>query len=171
MSASLRTLCKHLRFYICGGVFLSIGGVCWANQVVVYPAPAGLQNDPEYKVEVNGKEVFVYGSPIAGLASFNFEGPVQVLITPRRDPKWVDVRPLHRKIPHTEKNGQIRLTLDKPGNFSIELNKHPKRHPLFLFANPLEKNAPRLHRRRRGCGRRNHWQGGLKREAAWPRHS
>jgi len=123
-------------------VFLSFGGVCWANKVVVYPPPAGLQNDPEYKVEVNGKDVFVYGSPIAGLASFEFEGPVEVVITPRRDPKWVDVRPLHRKIAHTEINGQIRLILDKPGNFSIELNKQPKRHPLFLFANPIEKDAP-----------------------------
>lgn len=111
-------------------------------EVRTYPAPAGLVNDADYSVQVNGKDVFVFNSPIAGLASFEFEGPVEVVVTSRRDPKWVNIRPLSRRVIPVIKDNKISFKLTKPGNFSLELNGYPKRHPLFLFANPLEKNAP-----------------------------
>lgn len=113
-----------------------------AAEVRTYPAPAGLENDPDYSVQVNGKDVFVYKSPVAGIASFEFEGTAEVVITSRRDPKWVDVRPLSGHVLPVTNGNKISFKLSKAGNFSVELNGQPKRHPLFLFANPIEKNAP-----------------------------
>ena len=142
----MQAYCKS-RSAILASMALAAIGLChtdvsWGAQVVAYPFPEGLVNDPDYRVQVNGKEVFVYNGPVAGLASFDFDGAVDVVITSRRDPKWVDVRPLSRKVAHTKKDNEIRFSLTKPGNFSIELNGQPKRHPLFLFANPIEKDTP-----------------------------
>lgn len=113
------------------------------GRATIYPAPAGVAADPEYRVFVDGKPVFVYANPSAAIASFDFDGTVDVRIEPHRDPKWVDVRPLSRGVRATIEDGAIRFALSKPGNFSVELNADPNRHPLFLFANPMEKNPPK----------------------------
>lgn len=109
----------------------------------VYPAPAGLAPSPEFRVFVDGREVFVHDNPAAALAAFDMgDGPVSVEIRPRRDAKWVDVRPLSRGVRARVEDGNVvRLTLDRPGNFSVEINRDLRR-PLFLFANPPEENRP-----------------------------
>ena len=114
-----------------------------AATVVTYPVPqdANLAND--YKVQVNGRDVFVFNNPVAAIAAFDFEGEVEVAITPACDVKWADIRPKSTHIRHTTKDNTIRFKLTEPCNLSIELNGEILRHPLFLFANPLEKNPPK----------------------------
>lgn len=114
-----------------------------AGQVITYEYPEDVVADPEWKVLVNDQEVFVWNNPVAGLAAFEFSGTVEVEIIPKRDVQWVDVRPRSRGIEAKISNGRVRFSLTKPGNFSVELNGDFRRHPLFLFANPVEANLPK----------------------------
>jgi hypothetical protein len=110
--------------------------------VRAYPAPEGVAPDDEYEVTVDGQPVFVYKNPVAALASFDMEGPVEVVIRPRRDPQWVDVRPSSAKIRARIEEGLIKFKLDRPRKLSVELNQEPDRHPLFVFANEVGPGPP-----------------------------
>ena len=113
-----------------------------AAQEIIYPVPAGLKPSTDYTVFVNGKEVFVYASPIpAAYCSFEMIGPVTVIIKANRDIKWVDVRPLSSGITPQFKDSTINIRISKPQQLSIELNGSIKM-PLFIFANAPEKNKP-----------------------------
>lgn len=112
-----------------------------AAEVVTYPAPPGAAASPDYSVKVNGQEVFTYQVPVASIAYFSTDGPVEIEITPRVDVKWVDVRPKRLAIVPTLANNVIRFTLEQPANISVELNGRIEQ-PLFIFANPLETNRP-----------------------------
>jgi hypothetical protein len=117
-------------------------GLFTKAQVTLYPAPAGLAPSAEYTVTVNGREAFVYGSPVpAAYCSFDMQGPVDVVIKAARDIKWVDVRPATAGIKPTFKDSTIKLRLTKPVQLSIELNGSLKT-PLFLFANAPEASKP-----------------------------
>lgn len=111
-------------------------------QVTIYPSPAGLAPSPDYQVTINGREAFVYASPVpAAYCSFELDTPVIVTIKANRDVKWVDVRPLSAGIKASFRDSTITIQLVKPVELSIELNG--SRHmPLFLFANAPEHNRP-----------------------------
>jgi len=108
---------------------------------VVYPAPEGATQATDFQVRVDGKKLFVHDSKVAGLAIFSFAGKVNVAVTPQRTFTRVDIRPKHRGVAFTVENRTIRFELDRPCQLSIELDGDIKR-PLFLFANPPEKNVP-----------------------------
>ncbi|MEN6574935.1 MAG: glycosyl hydrolase family 28 protein [Phycisphaerales bacterium] len=110
--------------------------------VEIYPGPEGVKPATNYRVQVDGQEVFVHDSPVGVIASFSFWGTVEVAITPKQDVKAVDVRPRSWGIQPTRTDNVIRFSLSQPGNFSIEIN-HDLKRPLFLFANPPERNPPR----------------------------
>lgn len=114
----------------------------FAQSVVVYPFPKDVKPAADYSVFVNGKEAFVYASPIpASYCAFDIGGPVDIVIKVQRDIKWVDVRPLSAGVKAVFKDSTITIHLDKPQKLSIELNGSIKA-PLFLFANAREKNKP-----------------------------
>ncbi|HVG16829.1 MAG TPA: glycosyl hydrolase family 28 protein, partial [Chitinophagaceae bacterium] len=111
-------------------------------QLTAYAAPAGLQPSGDYEVTVNGKNVFVYHSPVpAAYCAFDFIGNADIIIKANRDIKWVDVRPLSANIRVSFKDSVIRLRLAKPQQLSIEVNGSIKM-PLFLFANAPELSRP-----------------------------
>jgi hypothetical protein len=112
-----------------------------ATNLLIYPAPESLSPAPEFKLEVNGQEVFVYNSRTAAIAYFSFEGKVDVKVTFLSPVYDFDIRPKSRNINGEFKRNQIQFSLDKPENLSIEINKNIKR-PLFIFANPLETDIP-----------------------------
>ncbi len=145
-AGSTVTVCRAMRASFALAVWgvLALGSAdSAAAQTVTYAFPADVPSDPEFEVRVDGKPVHVWNGPVAGLASFEFEGAVDVEIKPKRDVRWVDVRPLNRGVKARIDKGRVLFRLTKPGNFSVEFNGEPKRHPLFLFANPLEKDAPK----------------------------
>jgi len=109
--------------------------------LTIYPAPDGASPAPEFRVTADTQDVFVYDSGAGGFATFSSDAPVTVAVTRDTPFRRVDIRPLSRGIiPHI--NGQtVTFTLDKPGNFSIEFDGDIER-PLFLFANPMEIDAP-----------------------------
>jgi hypothetical protein len=70
----------------------SIVSIAQANN---YPTPAGVKPSADYKVFVNGKEAFVYASPVpAAYCCFEINGKTDIEIKASRDIKWVDIRPL-----------------------------------------------------------------------------
>ncbi len=133
---------KAMKRYIQTVFLLVIVTITSYSQENIYPSPGGLTPSTDYRVWVNGKEVFVYASPVpAAYCSFDISGPVTITIKTSRDVKWVDVRPLSQKIKPTFKDSTISISISKPLQLSVELNGSIKT-PLFLFANSPEKNKP-----------------------------
>ncbi len=113
----------------------------YASSLVTYIAPEHAEAAPEFELEINGQPVFVYNTRCAAFAYFSFEGKVDVKVTFLSPVFNFDIRPKSRKIVAEQYRNQIRFSLDKPENLSVEINKNIKR-PLFIFANPLETNVP-----------------------------
>jgi hypothetical protein len=114
----------------------------YATNLVTYDVPKkGVESAPEFELEVNGQKIFVYNTRSAAFACFSFEGKVDVKVTFLAPVYNFDIRPKSRNIVAETYRNEIRFSLDKPENLSIEINKNLKR-PLFIFANPLEKNIP-----------------------------
>jgi hypothetical protein len=111
------------------------------RQAVLYPAPPGIRPSDDFRVQVDGRDCFVYTSDTASICIFSFKDKADISIFPSHDVKWVDIRPLSAKIPHTVENKVIRFTLDRPRNLSVELNNEIT-NPLYLFANPPESEVP-----------------------------
>lgn len=112
-----------------------------AGEIVVYPAPTGADLADDFTVKAGTQEVAVYDSEVGALAYFSFGGKVTVTVVPKRQFEQVDIRPTSRKIAHTVQNGTIQFVLDRPGNFSIELDGDIER-PLLIFASPFEGKRP-----------------------------
>lgn len=112
-----------------------------ATNLVTYAAPPQSEAAPEFELEVNGQPVFVYNTRCAAFAYFSFEGKVDIKVTFASPVYNFDIRPKSRNIEAVQYRNQIRFSLDKPENLSVEINKNIKR-PLFIFANPLETNVP-----------------------------
>ncbi|MEO5592401.1 MAG: glycosyl hydrolase family 28 protein [Chitinophagaceae bacterium] len=109
--------------------------------------PATFTNAADFSVQIDGKNTMVYASPLpADFCSFVVGKPVQIKIKSlTRDVKWVDVRPYSAGIRPIFGNSDsmIYFTINKPGQYSVELNGGIK-IPLFLFGNVPEKNKPNL---------------------------
>lgn len=116
--------------------------VAQSPTLTTYPTPAGLAPAPDFRVWVNGRELFLYDTKPAAIGSFDFTGTVTVELTGTQDIKWVDVRPKSRGIVPVIANNRARFTLDRPGQFSIEFHNESKR-VIHLFANPPETTRPR----------------------------
>jgi hypothetical protein len=125
--------------------------------VVTYPAPVGEVLSSEYEVEAEGKKVDVYTArvldpPFAGkawdfggpyaFANFDLEGKTIVKIAAKRSLQNTVVRPqfpdVHLKV---EDDHTVSITFGSPHKISVEPDG--KKGPLLLFANPMEKEAPK----------------------------
>lgn len=114
------------------------------DRLVTYPGPEGAARARDFRVRVNGHELFVYDTEVAAYVCFSFRGHAEVEISPSIDVKHVDVRPKSSGIQPSLRDNTIRFTLAKPANLSIEFNGEIKR-VLYLFGNPLETNVPGAH--------------------------
>lgn len=126
-----------------------------SRSLVIYPAPEGVELSTDYKVEVNGQPVAVYTARVNdppyekndyggtySFISFDFSGTAKVRIFGSRAVQGVQIRPLSKHIQSRAVNQTTaELTLTQPSNISFEPDG--KRHPLLVFANPLEKDRPR----------------------------
>lgn len=102
---------------------------------------ASLSRASDARVRVDGCEVPVLDTQVGAVASFAMEGPVEVVIELNRSPSEVTVRPLSRAVPCRVEGQRITLSLERPGNFSVELDGDIRR-PLFLFAGPMRERRP-----------------------------
>jgi hypothetical protein len=126
--------------------------------VVVYPAPAGVAVSPDYTIQVEGKPVFVYLTPVndnhfdynaagqtmASLAYFDMTGTVHVTVTASAAFTGVDIRPKHLGLTPTIQGKTISFDLPHPAKFTIELLGTAKPvDALHLFASAPEVNPPK----------------------------
>ncbi|GIO43322.1 glycosyl hydrolase family 28 protein [Paenibacillus apis] len=125
--------------------------------MVDYPVPEGvpLNSDFSVKIRVPGGEwselstylvrVDMHDVREASMATFDFEGEVEVEITYNRGPLYkADLRPLARHIDYSIQGNTVVFQLFQPCHLSIEANGD-RFHNLHLFANSLEADAPDPH--------------------------
>lgn len=137
---------KFLRVYF--ALAMLLGAVSAPAEVVTYPAPVGVAPSPDYTVTADGKPVFIQtvetlnGGP-ASFGGFDFSGSVEIEIKTARPASAGSVKVLPASWGITPKvEGQtIRLTLSQPRNLTLEVGGFER--ALHLFANPLEKDAPK----------------------------
>ncbi|MBD2868641.1 glycosyl hydrolase family 28 protein [Paenibacillus arenilitoris] len=127
-------------------------------RLVAYPAPEGAAGSGDFSVKVRTaggewQDLFVYAVRVdmhdvreASMATFDFEGVVEVEVTYERE-ALADavVRPLSRGIAYEANDGKITFRLDRPAQLSIEANGDRFRN-LHLFANGMESRLPDLRR-------------------------
>ena len=130
---------KHLLLFFTA--FLFAIAPSFADEFVNYPAPENSEAANDFELLVNGQKVFVYNTRAAAVAYFSFSGKVDIKVICNRPIYDRDIRPHSLGIPSTVYRDEIHFTLEKPVNISVEVNKNLKR-PLFIFANPLEKDIP-----------------------------
>ena len=132
-----------------------------ASNLVVFPAPAGIESSQDYQLEVDGCEVFCYQdfrlntdfprslfgmkvSPQA-YAIFDFTGPVTVRITINSedlgDLNALQIRPLSLAIKPKINGNTLEFTLDHPCDLTLDPLSTGLR-VLHLFTNLPEKNVP-----------------------------
>jgi len=103
----------------------------------------------DYRLTVNGEDVFVYQCEVASYAILSAKGPLDIEIEPLFEYERVKVRPLSLGIKPTREGNKIRFSMDGPGKVSVELDEEFRR-PLFLLVNPVEsqipdRNSPKVH--------------------------
>lgn len=145
-------------------LFGILTGAAWAqapaDQLEVYPAPAGLPPSTDFSVKVRtpGKPwqdvpaIFVKVAKVVdakttpqdtSIAAFDFAGTAEVSITSNRGPiAEARVRPLSCGIKPQVTGNTIAFTLTQPRNLSVEVGGDIF-HNLQLFANPLETARPK----------------------------
>ncbi len=136
LSRTVFVILVHIAF-----VTLSPAATIQLANVVTYNAPQGADRADDFVVKINRREIFVYDSKVAALAYFSFNGEATVTVTCNKDIQKVDIRPKSHGIACSIEGRSVRFQLDQPCNLSIEINGDIKR-PLFLFANPLERDRP-----------------------------
>ncbi len=131
------------------------------GNIKLYSAPSSMTSSVICKVEVNGKECFVYEtnvnyrrlSPLgnardvlqlekAPVAIWDMEGKATVTVTlPDNIIDSATVKPLSSAIKTNIKGKTVTLVISKPGQYVVEFN-NSTHDALHLFVNPLDKNPP-----------------------------
>jgi hypothetical protein len=123
----------------------------------VAPVPTGVKSTEYYTVKVDGIKAPCYecrvsampfnrvwpGSQrpldqteLAAFTVFEMSSPVTVEVTATKEFKNVVIRPLSRGITPTLSGNKIEFTIDRPGQFSLELDG--RHNNLHIFADPAE---------------------------------
>ena len=115
--------------------------------VVTYPVPQGVEPSPDFTVTAGGKPVFIstvqtLNAGPASYGGFDFSGSAEVVVHSTRPVSSAAILPLSFGITPRIAGGDIKFTLDRPRNLTIEINGSPDK-ALHLFANPLEEAPPK----------------------------
>ncbi len=112
-------------------------------KTVIAPAPEGIPACPDWTVRVDGQPVPVFsvtvfrGGP-AFFCDFETDGPAHIEALPNWPVREAVVRPLARGIKPAIDRDVISFDIAGPCFLSVEPN-HLTTHPLFVFADPLDK--------------------------------
>lgn len=154
-------LFNRMRSFIVAGFILCAALVFQAVRadLVTYPGPDGIRPSKYYRAEIiqngQGKTSFVYVAhtqtepdyPIksepTSWTTFSFSDQVTVKITKLKGEfTSCKILPTSYAISaHAEDNKSITFDLDQPRQVSVEFDGDV-RHPMLVFANPLEKDVP-----------------------------
>jgi hypothetical protein len=127
------------------------------NGFRLYSAPAEEVPVDDFELAVDGQPVFTHAARVsahpknhfcrdyqrpldqtelASFASWDMAGPVEVRIRSRREIETVKIRPLSKDIKPLVKGNEIHFTINKPGQYTVEVNGSHR--ALHLFADPCE---------------------------------
>lgn len=145
---------------ICFIIFSILLAVNAEAALKVYPAGEGVATLNDYTVSVrqlpegDWETVDVYpvrvdevidakhNARVASMAYFDFEGEVEVKVTPNyTEIESARIRPLSYNIPYEKEGESILFKLSEPSNLSVEFNGDIFRN-LHLFANPMDQHRP-----------------------------
>lgn len=134
------------------------------NECVVYPLDESIQSKRRgirYTVSVNGKTNGVYRTEVttrydhelfhsgdAEYTSFDFSGTATVKITTDYDLETVEILPTRDGIEAVVSDREIVFSIQHPGQYFVKINGTvdngiTAEHPLYIFANPIEKDVPK----------------------------
>lgn len=152
----IRKILCMMALLVCAGI---AEGKAGQGRLDVWPAPEGVALNDNFTVKVRrpGKEWQVVPSYLikvdkvegtrhqalpSTMATFGFEGEVEVSVTYNKgEVREARVRPASREIVPDVEGNTLTFTLDRPGNFSVEVNRDIFNN-VQLFANPIEKEVP-----------------------------
>jgi hypothetical protein len=158
-TATLAEVAAHRDTLAYGGITAPAG----EPRLVTYPGPDGIEASPMYAVTVQQQDrsqpSFVYYTTAkktdtniekdTSWTSFSFRGRVTVHVTALdADATGCIVRPTSAAIHTTFADGTCTFSLTRPRNVSVEFapnTTNPVLHPMLVFANPLEADAPDPH--------------------------
>jgi len=129
------------------------------NSVIPYPVPSGLVTSPDFKVEVNGTDVWVervggadmeQQNPNAviyrgeledmNIAAFSCAGPMGIKVTAPENIRSFLIRPKNRNIQAKVKGKELLFNIPGPQKLYLEIDSLPH---LAIFADPTEDNPPK----------------------------
>ena len=158
---------KHLYFSIFFLMFY-LSGCADASTVktVIYPPVPGLVTSPDFKIKVNGHDIWTEKLGAGGyerierpgeyektdrqifmpdhmedlnIANFSCSGKQNISITASEDIKSYVIHPKSKNIVAEVKGSEMTFNIDGPQQLYIEINTLPH---FAIFANPLEENVP-----------------------------
>jgi polygalacturonase/phosphodiesterase/alkaline phosphatase D-like protein len=132
------TLLNVLSLILTGLLFVS---AVQADSVVLYDDIPGATACPNYQVSVNGQTVFVEAYKGISYARFSFSGTANVTITVPTSVTKHTIAPSAFDIEGLVSGPSVSFSLSESKKLVIDVNDYGK---LFLFADPLEQNAPSL---------------------------
>jgi hypothetical protein len=100
-----------------------------------------LQPSKDYRLTVNGKEVFVYYTEVASYAIFTAEEDADIEIEALFNFREVKVRPLSRNVTPEISGNIVQFRISAPAKLSVEFD-NGLLNPLFLFAYLPETDKP-----------------------------
>ncbi len=145
-----------LAFFLCFSIIKTSG----QNSLTLYPAPKGLPAEvvgKNYTVLVNNQESFVYrteatgtmdyGSVFPEYTYFDFEGYVDITVTPNYTVHTAEILPSRAGINATVEDNEISFRITEPGQYFVKINGNiingnTSTKNLYIFANPPEVDVP-----------------------------
>lgn len=152
----IRKILYVMAMLVCAGV---VWGKAETGRLHVWKAPEGVAmndnftvkvrqegtkwlNVPSYLIKVDCVEGIRHQPLPSSMTTFGFDGKVEVCVTYNKgEIHEARVRPLSRGVVPEIDGNTLTFTLDKPGNFSVEVNGDLFDN-LHLFANPIETEVP-----------------------------
>lgn len=127
-------------------------------KLIIYEAPKTMKPAPDIKVNVGGREVFVYDIPVnpnrrwmgntemtlssTPMCYFDFDGSrLKIELTTTKEIKSCNILPTSYNIKPIINGKKISFYIEEPGFYTVIFNNSPDR-ALHIFANPLEENIP-----------------------------
>lgn len=118
-------------------------GAAEADSVAIYPAPSYLTRSTTYTVTVNGQQAPVLADGARSYVHFGFAGTAEVVVTVSQTVQTYRLSPLSAGLTPGVQGTRMTIRLDAPRKLILhKVNSLSEK--LFILADPLEDDAPRL---------------------------
>jgi hypothetical protein len=117
-----------------------LNAIMSTRRIEIAEFASGVPQARDFRLRVNGQDVFVHEADVAAMAAFAFSGEVEIELIREKPFSQVKIRPLSCGISASVSGNIVRFALNRPARLSIEFDADIRR-PLFLFADAIEAPA------------------------------